>query len=97
MVKKMAERLSTGLSERIQQRILERRKVPAPDFPLPDEALTNLYATGASVSIDKARRMLGYNPVFTFEKGMEITAQYLRWANLVPEPPLTGNQDSALR
>jgi len=35
------------------------------------------------VRIDKAKRLLGYRPAFTFETGIELTGQWARWARLV--------------
>jgi hypothetical protein len=34
------------------------------------------------LKIDKAKKLLGYEPKFSFEEGMEITAYYIKWANL---------------
>jgi nucleoside-diphosphate-sugar epimerase len=38
----------------------------------------SLYRAKARVSIEKARRMLGYEPEFSFEQGMARTADYVR-------------------
>ena len=38
----------------------------------------------ARVSIDKAHRILGYAPVFTLDRGMDLTEQWARWAGLIP-------------
>lgn len=35
------------------------------------------------VSIAKAERLLGYRPIYDLKKGMESTAEWVRWANLV--------------
>jgi hypothetical protein len=51
---------------------------------VPDETLLSLYRPKTHVRIDKARELLGYAPRFDFERGMHLTAQYLRWANLAP-------------
>jgi nucleoside-diphosphate-sugar epimerase len=40
-------------------------------------------ATRTHVRIDKARRVLGYEPVFDFDTGMRLTEQWARWAGLV--------------
>jgi nucleoside-diphosphate-sugar epimerase len=42
-------------------------------------------ARQARVSNEKARRILGYTPVFTLGRGMELTEQWARWAGLIPE------------
>jgi nucleoside-diphosphate-sugar epimerase len=40
----------------------------------------------ARVSIEKAHRILGYVPVFTLNRGMDLTEQWARWAGLIPAP-----------
>lgn len=40
----------------------------------------DLYAAKCAVRIDKARRLLGYEPEFDFERGMGRTTRYVRWA-----------------
>jgi hypothetical protein len=37
----------------------------------------------ARVSIDKAKRLLGYHPAFDFEAGMRATEEWARWAGLL--------------
>jgi nucleoside-diphosphate-sugar epimerase len=49
---------------------------------IPDEALFLLYQAKTTVRIDKARARLGYQPQMDFRKGMELTADFIRWANL---------------
>jgi len=39
------------------------------------------------VRIDKAKRLLGYKPAFTFDVGIQRTRQWARWANLVDGIP----------
>ena len=40
-------------------------------------------STRTMVRIDRARNLLGYEPVFGFERGMELTEQWARWAGLL--------------
>ena len=47
-------------------------------LPVGEELL--LYRSRARVRIDKARRLLGYDPAFSFDDGMALTDQYIRWA-----------------
>jgi nucleoside-diphosphate-sugar epimerase len=54
---------------------------PAPLF-VPEDQLLALYGARATVKIDKAKRLLGYEPAFDFKRGMNLTAQYVKWANL---------------
>jgi nucleoside-diphosphate-sugar epimerase len=49
---------------------------------VPDAALLSLYQSKTRVRIDKARERLGYAPKFSFERGMDITSQFIRWANI---------------
>lgn len=41
------------------------------------------YLARTHVGIDKAKHLLGYQPIFPFEKGMELTEMWLRFANLI--------------
>jgi nucleoside-diphosphate-sugar epimerase len=50
---------------------------------VPPQASPELYRSRTRVRIDRARERLGYAPRFDFERGMVLTGQYLRWANLV--------------
>jgi len=50
---------------------------------LPDSAKLKLYRSRARVKIDKAQQLLGYEPKFDFGKGMMLTEQFIRWANLL--------------
>jgi nucleoside-diphosphate-sugar epimerase len=54
---------------------------PAPLFVPPDQLLA-LYGARTTVKIDKAKRLLGYEPAFDFEQGMDLTAKYVEWAKL---------------
>ena len=60
------------------------QSAPASSGPIhvPDETLLSLYKPQTHVRIDKARALLGYHPAVDFEQGMDLTAQYIRWANL---------------
>jgi nucleoside-diphosphate-sugar epimerase len=49
-----------------------------------DKSRLKLYRTRCHVKLDKARRLLGYKPAFSFERGMVLTGQFLRWADLIP-------------
>ena len=42
-------------------------------------------AAKTDVSIDKARRLLGYEPAFGLDAGMALTEAYLRWAGMLPD------------
>ena len=49
---------------------------------VPKEALPEIYRSRTRVQIEKAKEHLGYEPKFDFERGMNLTTQYIRWANL---------------
>lgn len=49
---------------------------------VPNETLLALYKPRTRVRIDKAKKLLGYAPKFDLERGMQLTSQYIHWANL---------------
>ena len=51
--------------------------------PIMDPTEIRSYASKARVRIDKAKRMLGYRPRIDLESGLERTAQWAEWANLL--------------
>ncbi len=53
-----------------------------PILPAHPSALRN-QAAKTHVCIDKAKRLLGYEPAFDFAAGMQRTEQWARWARLV--------------
>lgn len=81
--------LPEGLQDRIKGRMSGGGGRPAPptDEGLPIHPLTpqmiGFFAAKTRVRIDKARRLLGYEPAFSLERGMELTEQWARWANLL--------------
>jgi nucleoside-diphosphate-sugar epimerase len=60
----------------------KQENTPGKPIHVPNEALLAIYLAKTSVSIDKAQKLLGYNPKFDFAQGMELTSQYIHWANL---------------
>lgn len=48
------------------------------------EHMLAFYSAKPRFRIDKAKRLLGFQPVFDFERGMELTAKWARWAGLIP-------------
>lgn len=88
----LRELASSVLPEALQTRIKGRMsgggKPAGPiDHSLPIHPLTpemiDFYTPKTRVRIDKARRLLGYEPAFSLERGMELTGQWARWAGLV--------------
>lgn len=49
---------------------------------LPDEARLKLSRSHATVSIQRAREILGWEPRYDFVRGMKLTAEFIRWAKL---------------
>ena len=58
---------------------VEKRPIRLLSFPLD----ANFYKSRARVRIDKAKRVLGYEPAFDLSAGMKRTEQWARWANLL--------------
>ncbi len=54
---------------------------PNPIHPLPPPRIA-LTAARTRVRIDKAANVLGYRPAWSFERGMALTGEWARWANL---------------
>jgi len=52
---------------------------PSPVY-FPNNQMLELYTSKCTVSIEKARKDLGYNPDFTFKDGMQLTEQFIHWA-----------------
>lgn len=44
-----------------------------------------LQSSKVHVRIDKAKRLLGYQPAYDFESGLRATEQWARWANLLDD------------
>ena len=89
----LREAASSLLPEGVQERIKGKmsgggRPSPPAEKGPPIHPLTpqmvGFFAAKTRVRIDKARRLLGYEPAFSLERGMELTEQWARWANLLP-------------
>jgi nucleoside-diphosphate-sugar epimerase len=48
-------------------------------------ASVQFYSAKTRVSIEKARRLLGYHPLFDLEAGLELTEQWARWACVIDD------------
>lgn len=55
---------------------------PEKPIELPNAFQTQFHRAKTRVSIDKAKRLLGFTPKFDFEQGMQLTAAWANWANL---------------
>jgi len=90
----LREMASSVLPEKVQQKIKGKmsggggRSASAradrepPIHPLTPEMI-DFFTPKTWVRIDKARRLLGWEPAFSLERGMELTAQWARWADLL--------------
>ena len=66
-------------SERKRSR---KAKEAGKSIHVPGETLLRWYRSRTWVRIDKAQKLLGYVPRFDFERGMDLTTQFIHWANL---------------
>ncbi|MFC2023114.1 NAD-dependent epimerase/dehydratase family protein [Chloroflexota bacterium] len=60
-----------------------KHDIKSATVPIVDPTETRSYASHTRVRIDKAKRVLGYRPRFDLESGLERTAQWAEWANLL--------------
>ena len=67
------------LSDKLKDKA--KKALPFP-LSLPDAQRLSLLRARTVVKIDKARRLLGYQPAFDFERGMQLTAEFVAWANI---------------
>jgi nucleoside-diphosphate-sugar epimerase len=84
--------LPHGINRLIKSMVLKLRAKNAQVTRPPDAARLRLYRTRCRVKIDKARHLLGYEPAFSFERGMALTGQFLKWAGLVPNEDVLAAQ-----
>ncbi len=89
------ELASSILPEAVQNKIKSRMSgggggkpsAPPSANELPIHPLTpqmiGFFTPKTRVRIDKARRLLGYEPAFSLERGMELTEEWARWAGLL--------------
>jgi nucleoside-diphosphate-sugar epimerase len=86
---RLRERLRQALAPPPASRTVEAR----PIRPLHPRAVA-FYAARTAVRIDKARALLGYEPAFDFESGMDLTERWIRWANLIDNLGAKNRTDS---
>ena len=84
-LREAAQRVVPGLLRSAEQRVTSGRppvgpaRRPGPARPW----LVRYLAKRGRVRIDKARELLGYEPVFGLGPGMRLTEQWARWAGLI--------------
>ena len=83
-IRPLLEAIYKRLGDKAKQQALKlwrfKRDTGEPELFLPDKELHLLYKARTHVSIDKARRLLGYRPAFSFADGIALTKEYIRWA-----------------
>jgi nucleoside-diphosphate-sugar epimerase len=52
---------------------------------LPDPGSRALYSARTHVRVDKAAKKLAFKPAFDLSRGMALTTEWARWANLAPK------------
>jgi nucleoside-diphosphate-sugar epimerase len=78
-----------GVKERVggpSEVASDQQSVSAPSrkpMPAVSPPMIRFYAAKGAVRIDKAKRLLGYEPAFDLQAGMKRTEQWARWANLL--------------
>jgi nucleoside-diphosphate-sugar epimerase len=75
-VRAAARRVLGSSRERVRETLLM-----SPDLPSPE--LAALQTAGVSYSTASALRVLGYAPPVTFERGLRLTEEWLRFARLI--------------
>ena len=76
---RQVQRVMALVGARVVERVTEA--LPPPLYvPAPEKAA--LLRARATVKIDKARSVLGFEPAWDFERGMEMTARFVEWARL---------------
>ena len=71
------------LGSEVETKRNNKSKLIEKPINIPDPWRLKLYRSNARVQIDKAKRILGYKPYFNFEHGMQLTSDFIRWANFV--------------
>jgi nucleoside-diphosphate-sugar epimerase len=80
----LSEEQRRSLKSRVLRNGSERKRneEAGKSIHVPDETLLSFYRPKTRVRIDKAQKLLGYAPRFDFERGMDLTTQFIHWANL---------------
>ncbi|MCK5013087.1 MAG: NAD-dependent epimerase/dehydratase family protein [Candidatus Omnitrophica bacterium] len=60
-----------------------KKEDPRKPTRMPNEVIFKILQAKAIVKIDKAKRLLDYQPAFDFERGMAMTETWAKWANLL--------------
>jgi len=71
--------LSASAKQYLKKLYASYMKVAPQTVYMPNQQQLCLYAAKCRVRTDKAQKLLGYRPAFSFKRGMELTSQYIRW------------------
>lgn len=71
-----------GISHEVEMSSARPNASAKPIYMPTDMTRLELFCSRTRVHIDKAHRLLGYEPKYNFKKGMSITAEFLKWSNL---------------
>lgn len=77
---KAKDKLGENTKQLIKKLYASYNKVAPSTIHMPDTQQLLLYAAKSHVQIDAAQNFLGYQPMFDFKKGMELTAKYVQWS-----------------
>ncbi len=80
-----AKRRFMGHSDDIDGHPPSAAAVDSRPMPAVNPPMVRFFAAKGTVRIDKAKRLLGYEPDFDLRTGMKRTEQWARWANLLGE------------
>jgi nucleoside-diphosphate-sugar epimerase len=80
--KEPVRRLLQPAAAVLGERLVNRVKWVLPPPSKLDRQQLALYRARARVDIEKARRLLDYEPRYDFEHGMRLTRAFISWANL---------------
>lgn len=78
----LKRRLKGGTGDEDWPQLVEAGQGPAtPEVIHPLDVKLN--SAKVRVRIDKAKKLLGYQPAYDFERGLRLTEQWAKWANLL--------------
>lgn len=83
----LPKQIRQSLKQQIEGNARTSQSQAAPEEEKPMRPMSSptvqFYAAKTRVCIDKAKRMLGYQPAFDLESSMSSTKQWAGWANLL--------------
>jgi nucleoside-diphosphate-sugar epimerase len=77
---KAKDKLGESAKQLVKKLYALYNKVAPSAIHMPDTQQLFLYAAKCHVRIDTAQKFLGYQPMFDFNRGMDLTAKYVQWS-----------------